>query len=286
MSKLLTIKSYLRLLVEDYLITSPSFFYKNKYGVDDTSLNTKLTELKLQGYTSIEGLLSSEELKDIGIKIDKAVSGEMHNIDIKWNDQVKYWVIQNALVLDSSLLKSALNTKCLGIIERYFRRMPYLADVDMRRIPPADMESIELGGYSSSNWHRDTRGRQLKMMIYLTDVDENDSNFSFLPRSHISAFRRKLNHKASRFTDDEIADMQSEPVEWYGKAGSVMLFDTNLIHRLRRKPTSKVRDSITFYYTPGQNTRLLKLGESVLPQCISSKAEVLQSPRWPLSMRN
>jgi len=249
-------------------------------------LNYKLAELKSQGYTSIDGLLSPEELKDIGIKIDKAVSGEMPNIDIKWNERVKYWVIQNPLVMDSCLLRCALSTACLGIAERYFRRMPYLADVDMRRIPPADMESIELGGHSSSNWHRDTRGRQLKMMIYLTDVDKNDSNFSFLPGSHISAFRRKLDYAASRFSDAEITNMQTEPIEWYGKAGSVMLFDTNLIHRLRRKPTSKVRDSITFYYTPGQNVRLLKFDKSALAQCISSKAEVLQNPSWPLNMRN
>lgn len=240
MSKLLTIKSYLRLLAEDYLFTSPKLFFKNKFVIDDISLNIKLDELKLNGYTSIEGLLSLEELKDIGIKINKAVSGEMPNIDIQWNDKVKYWVIQNPLVLDPSLLKSALSTMCLGIAERYFRRMPFLADVDMRRIPPADMESIELSGYSSSNWHRDTRGRQLKMMIYLTDVGENDSNFSFLPGTHISAFRRKLKYAASRFSDAEVAGMQIAPMEWYGKAGSVMLFDTNLIHRLRRKPKSKV----------------------------------------------
>jgi len=280
-----TIKTYLRFFIEDNFITAPSIFYKNKYFVDDDWLKLKLAELMLQGYTSIDGLLSEEELKAISIKINKAISGKTSDIDVNWSDSSKYWVIQNPLMLDSNLVKIALNSRCLAIAERYFRRKPYLADIDMRRIPPADMNAIQLSGYSSSNWHRDTRGRQLKMMVYLTDVGINDSNFSFIPGSHISAFRRKLDYMQTRLTDTEVASMYKKTSEWYAKAGSVMLFDTNLIHRLRRKAESNVRDSITFYYTPGQNTRQLKL-DGVWHQGISSEHDALQNPQWPLSGRN
>ena len=32
-----------------------------------------------------------------------------------------------------------------------------------------------------------------------------------------------------------------------------MLFDTNLVHRLTRRANARVRDTVTFYYTPGQS---------------------------------
>ena len=281
-----TIKTYLRFYIEDNFITAPSIFYKNKYFVDDDLLKLKLAELRLQGYTSIDGLLSEEELKTISIKINKAFSGKTSDIDVNWSDKSKYWVTHNPLMLDSTLVKIALNSRCLAIAERYFGRKPYLADVDMRRILPADMNVIQQSGYSSSNWHRDTRGRQLKMMIYLTDVGINDSNFSFIPGSHISAFRRKLNYMASRFSDAEVVDAKINPIEWFGKAGSAMLFDTNLIHRLRRKSKARLRDSITFYYTPGQNTINLGLENITIPWESAANTEILGSPKWPFVRAN
>lgn len=235
MIKIQTIKNYLRFFIEDNFITSPSILYKNKYSCNDAWLKIRLAELRLQGHTAIDGLLSEEVLRAVGIKMNAAISGKVSDIDVKWNNRSKYWVLENPLMLDPDLMRIALDSRCLAIAERYFGRMPYLADIDMRRIPPTDMNAVQENGYSSSNWHRDTRGRQLKMMIYLTDVGINDSNFSFIPGSHTSAFRRKLDFLETRFTDDEVTKKYKKTTEWYAKAGSVMLFDTNLIHRLRRK---------------------------------------------------
>jgi hypothetical protein len=54
-----------------------------------------------------------------------------------------------------------------------------------------------------------------------------------------------------------VAGLGVAPVECYGAAGTTLVFDTNCAHRLRRKPTARVRDSVTFYYTPGQELRAL-----------------------------
>jgi hypothetical protein len=43
-----------------------------------------------------------------------------------------------------------------------------------------------------------------------------------------------------------------------------MVFDTNFVHRLRRKPGAAVRDSVTFYYTPGQETRFLDVDPGLI----------------------
>ena len=93
-------------------------------------------------------------------------------------------------------------------------------------------------------------------MIYLTDVSEQDSNFAVLPESHQGKHIR-WGMEESRIPDEYVGSLPSKPLEWIGKAGEAMMFDTNTIHRLRRKISAKTRDTITFYYTPGQSLRRL-----------------------------
>ena len=141
------------------------------------------------------------------------------------------------------------------------------------------MKSLHPNENSSSNWHRDARGRQLKMMIYLTDVTEEDSNFSLLPTTHHGNYARKSTYQESRFSDAEVKDMSISPQEWLGNAGDAQLFDTNLIHRLRRKLNSAVRDTVTFYYTPGQAMTRLDMPSVDLGPATEA---LFADPDWPL----
>jgi len=163
------------------------------------------------------------------------------------------------LIPDPLLIKEFYNLSNLPIViqtaEQYFKRKVYLADVDSRRISPVSVQQVESKGLSSSNWHRDTRGRQVKMMIYLTDVGEEDSNFSFYPKSHNAV---TYTYENSRLDDGFTKIL---PSEWFGNAGEAMMFDTNIIHRLRRKPLGRVRDSVTFYYTPGQHLKKIEINK-------------------------
>lgn len=90
-------------------------------------------------------------------------------------------------------------------------------------------------------------------MAYLTDVGGDDSCFSLLPRTHAGHGRRRTSFMETRVTDAQADSLGIAPLDWLGRAGEAMLFDTNIIHRLRRKPQARVRDSITYYYTPGQS---------------------------------
>ena len=46
------------------------------------------------------------------------------------------------------------------------------SDVDIRRVLPANYRDIHSKGKSNSDWHKDIRGKQIKIMIYLTDFNE------------------------------------------------------------------------------------------------------------------
>lgn len=270
-----------QVVIEDEILTVPLPGYSPRFWGDEAVLARGVSELRSQGYTSIGSLFEPEEIAGVRALIDESVLGHRQGITVDWSDRVEYWRILNPLRLDPLLLKVAVHPLALALIERYFGRSPYLSDVDMRRIPPKDMNLLEKKGYSSSNWHRDTRGRQLKMMIYLTDVGEADSNFSLLPATHIGAYRRKKGFMESRLSDAEVNAMPTKSLEWYGVAGDAMIFDTNLIHRLRRKPTARVRDTITFYYTPGQSLWRLDLDDTTLAGQSKEVRAIFGDPAWP-----
>lgn len=246
--------SRLHTWVEDRVLTAPSgAFRPGLWGCDAQTVAQKTAELKRTGCTSLGSIIVGGDLAAISRRIDDAVAGRLPAVRAQWSEKVAYWRVLSPLRLHPALLAAAAHPMSLAVCEAYLRRPCYLADVDVRRIMPVRMHELESRGYSSSNWHRDNRGRQLKVMVYLSDVGSDDSCFSLLPSTHAGHGRRKMNYMETRVTDAEADSMGIAPQDWLGRAGEAMLFDTNLVHRLRRKPTAGIRDSITYYYTPGQS---------------------------------
>ena len=63
--------------------------------------------------------------------------------------------------------------------------------------------------------------------------------------------------------------------KWTGKAGEMMMFDTNIIHRLNRRQGAKIRDTITLYFTPGQALRKIFLDNDKIDKIESFKYKYL-----------
>ena len=89
-------------------------------------------------------------------------------------------------------------------------------------------------------------------MIYLSKVSSKDSFFSFMPNTHKN---RTYNFEESRFSSSDIDKEKHNEVKWFGNEGDAMIFDTNIIHRLNRQAAAQIRDTMTFYFTPGQALR-------------------------------
>lgn len=89
---------------------------------------------------------------------------------------------------------------------------------------------------SGGGWHRDNRGKQIKTIVYLTDVSEESGPFSFLPLSNQFHLQTRDGiGKATRY-DDSIVDEfckenNIEPFKVIGKKGTIIFVDTSFIHR-------------------------------------------------------
>lgn len=87
---------------------------------------------------------------------------------------------------------------------------------------------------SGGGWHRDTFfSKQLKFILYLSDVGDDNGPFEYLPKSHYKS--HKLKDIISRFQQKNIrryADKNFNKVKKIiGKAGDLIIVDTSGIHR-------------------------------------------------------
>lgn len=152
---------------------------------------------------------------------------------------------------DSPLLKVALDKKLLEIVSQYLGLWPRLYAVGAWINFPTRDEATD-----SQLWHRDPEDlRQIKVFIYLRDVDENCGPFSYIPRTHpFSEGAGKIpEHKHHKRITDEEMKRTFPPDSWMtcvGPAKTMILADTVGYHR-GGKPTSGARILITCTYTSG-----------------------------------
>lgn len=164
----------------------------------------------------------------------------------------KYWALRQPLTLHPEYAAAAADPVILELVRGYFRRDAWLVECDYRQTDPLDLHQHEREdpkyamGYSASHWHYDTRGKQIKAMIYLGDVGPGDQNFVYCPGTHRGWHRS--DYASSRKTDAQMEGTRA--IEVYAPRGTLILFDTNGIHRQRRTLKS-ARHSMTFNYAPG-----------------------------------
>lgn len=91
---------------------------------------------------------------------------------------------------------------------------------------------------SGAGWHRDNHDCQFKVIMYLTDVTENNGNFQWITKSnkkHIGFPNPRTRDYNTRFSDevvDEILRKEQCNIEnVVGPAGTIIIADTTYIHR-------------------------------------------------------
>lgn len=89
---------------------------------------------------------------------------------------------------------------------------------------------------SGGGWHRDNRAKQIKTLVYLSDVDEKNGPYLFLPSSNkFDLPTRDGIGKTTRYEDKIVEDFCNqnniEPFRVTGKKGTVIFTDTSFIHR-------------------------------------------------------
>ena len=127
---------------------------------------------------------------------------------------------------------------------------------------------------SGGRWHRDRKGRQFKSLVYLTDCTRRNGAFCIVRRSAapepfadaIAATR--FDFPDVRWDDRDIdpflARLGDEVVPIEGAAGTLVLFDSSLIHS--GLPIRKGRRyALTNYYYGADEIDLAKMAEKFAP---------------------
>lgn len=207
-----------------------------RFGSNDrfTLLNSEykenFEELKNSGITVIKGYFPNSEEAVL------ALEGHWRN-EKAWTDEMKS---------DTRLF--GIDYK-LDFFRDFFNKDQNLMGIYKKYISKAMMNSLIMANklvYRENNlgsggtWHRDDKdGRQLKFIMYLTDVTTRNGNFKYVTNTHSWSSKlvtRKFLRTTLadyRFTDEQIANLPSkyEVRDITGKAGDLIIVDTSGIHR-------------------------------------------------------
>lgn len=162
----------------------------------------------------------------------------------------KYWNNKNAW---QDNVKS--DTRLFGIdhkikyFENFFLQHKILMNIFKKYINSKKISSLIMANRvlpkknnigSGGKWHRDDKdGRQLKFILYLTDVEPNNGGFNYLKYTHkpinriFNSIQMGCGINAWNFSHDQINKLSPkyEFVDVTGKAGDLIIVDTSGIHK-------------------------------------------------------
>lgn len=204
------------------------------------------------GYTAFPNYLSDEECEKLKVKINNLENAEETD---RWRDDqgadTRFFGI-NRLdeAFSDAFFKSPQFEKVKSVFHAHTdRNIEELESFVMAGHLVSQKDSLGSGG----GWHRDRyTKRQLKLIVYLSDVDENSGPFQFVKKSYTPGSKLKriftLKEKPGqlRFDDKDINFNDVKNIT--GKKGTLLLADTTGLHRGRpMSDPNKERYAITLY---------------------------------------
>ena len=127
----------------------------------------------------------------------------------------------------------------------------------MRYLPFRQISSAQF------EWHHDMEDRQLKVLLLLTDVDEQDQYMNYVKGTHkvFHPYQGFLKHNLDfEYFRESINDF--EIIKTTGKAGDLFLFDSNGMHHGVRS-NGRVRDAYFIEFTAAKNKNNIWGSDSV-----------------------
>ena len=214
-----------------------------------------LNDLNKNGITIIDRALDERTLSDISIKFDKVASLKSSNGKAigSTEEEEMIW-IDHPLALDRNLLKIASCANISKLIKQYLGvdvqlgyTFAYRTKV-MQNVTPEIQNLIKAPGvfkgwHSDANLSTSTRGyRCVVAMLYLTDVEKGDGGLWVVKGSHNYGGARR-EWEQNQFDENKIQEVEA-------KAGSIIIFDMEMIHRAGTPSNLNPRDIVRFMYTP------------------------------------
>jgi hypothetical protein len=226
------------------------FIFKlNDFKSRDLSFDSKKeNELRKNGFFIIKNFIPDKECDALKADIDSHSTKEYCWRD-KYDSDIRIFGIEN---LEVKFLNIFNRHNLLNIYKKYIS-----IDKLYQTVMAAKMNFTTENLGSGGGWHRDTTNqRQLKFILYLSDVDDDNGCFQYITSSH--KLRKKIKSKSvlnssivkQRYTNDD-AMLISQKLglklkSFVGQKGTLIVADTSGIHR--GKPMkSGIRYAITNY---------------------------------------
>lgn len=257
-------KLFLKELEHKYIYQRPSKSFRKKLlndlsNLDRIKLKRHFDILEKDGILILPGyfdkFISSLkiEFENLVLNFSKSV-GKLAEDDNKV-DIGHYSINNKGLIHSYYTSKVALDDYLTRLISYYWGKPINLAQAGGTRLEPKDLEE----DYRSMQWHHDRKYKQIKAFILLTDINKDQQCTHFVPRSHKIWKSKNDNGRRTK----EFIQKYPKPVHAVGKAGTVIILDTNGYHRGNRNNTIR-RDLIVFNYTAGRYIFPINLPNNVL----------------------
>lgn len=220
-----------------------------------SDLATLLAAIERDGSVAVPGYWSEEKAAQARLEIDRLIALYPESLQIFSGGSDKRMF--GVEVASSLLAEFHHDPFLIGFGELlHGLRLKNFATLGARIDATADNNG------SGDGWHRDAHGFQFKSILYLSDTDETNGPFEYLPGSH-KLWRAALDAivadlpaaPASRYDDRHLARLARvglKPRAYAGRAGTLLLAFTCGIHR-GRPLRSGCRYALTnYFYYPFQ----------------------------------
>jgi len=190
-----------------------------------------LKALNEDGFAVISGWIPQDRAKELCDLIDAWIDGNPDRVQRNADDRV---------FGAEHLSPTIAAYKHDGVLERiaatYMGREQKALFTMGNRLRSVEGESKRSGG----RWHRDRKARQFKSLVYLTDCKRENGSFCIVRRSANAELftdaiaSTRFDFPNQRWDDSHIdpflAQVGSDVVPIEGAAGTLVLFDSSLIH--------------------------------------------------------
>jgi ectoine hydroxylase-related dioxygenase (phytanoyl-CoA dioxygenase family) len=180
------------------------------------------------GYFVIENFLPEEDLLHNINLINKVINKEQHS----WNDDMK----SDYRIFGFENFSKKIHNE-LSAFDKLFDRHIGGSNKLVSTLMANRVEFKNGNKGSGGGWHRDSLNRrQLKLMVYLNDVQSNNGPFTYLKGSHKLTCKLNTNilKSSTRFSQSKVSSLIKngyQEVELTAKKGTLIIFDSSGIHK-------------------------------------------------------
>ena len=213
-------------------------------------------ELNVRGYSILDEFLSRDSALKLGKEFEMHLKNRNNISDIK-SDSRDFYIDQAVTGAQDFKRDNTL----IEIGSNHLKK-------DLRAFFTMG-NAVYSGAHASSggNWHRDSVAPQFKVMVYLTDVEENNGAFQIYPGTQnapeLVKILRLLSvapniHRFAADTHEVLAANGVYPKTLTGLAGTAILFNSSTLHRGSPIKEGKRMAMTNYYFPASANINKLK----------------------------